>query len=191
MSQLPPPMDPLPYATPPMWVPPRRPTSVTVIAILAIIFGSIGVLGDLCAIPQNLGAQFWPDPLGSATSKDAVLVTFNLIGAAVTLILSIPLIIGGIASLSLKPLGRTMMLLYAILQIVETVLWIPFQVLLISPRVDRILKTKMVATPSIMTGIKIGSVIGPAFSLLSLVWPALILYFMTRQRVKTAFEEGM
>jgi hypothetical protein len=54
MSQLPPPYDPLPYASAGMRVPAPRATSVTVIAVIAIISGALGVLGDTLQLRHSL-----------------------------------------------------------------------------------------------------------------------------------------
>jgi hypothetical protein len=49
----------------------------------------------------------------------------------------------------------------------------------------------MAANPQMAQIMKLSSYGGVALSLVALTWPVLILYFMTRPRVKTAFEEGM
>src|SRR5438552_3185890 len=52
-----PPMPPVGYASAYVRTPDPRPTSVKVISWMAIVFGSLGLLGGLCSIPQYLGVQ--------------------------------------------------------------------------------------------------------------------------------------
>src|SRR5438270_11901094 len=70
---------PLPYGG----VPPKphspRPTSVTVIAILAIVFGSLGVLAMLCSLPQYLGVNFGgANPVRDAVRADKLLWVYTI-----------------------------------------------------------------------------------------------------------------
>jgi hypothetical protein len=149
------------------------------------------VLGGLCAFPQYLGVQFSPNPVTGAMSKDTVLRTFNLVAMGIGMVLAILQIAGGIAALSLKPSGRRMLIWYAIVQIAITVVSLPLQWAVIYPRMVQVVGAKVAANSPVMTGMKIGFFIGLGVALLSLIWPALVLYFMNRPRVKTAFEEGM
>lgn len=190
MTQMPPPFDPLPYATPPFRAPPRRPTSVTVIAILAIIFGSLAVLAMLCAAPQYMGLQFAPNPVMDAIRKDPVLLTFHIAALMIGLVLGVLLLTGGIISLSLKPPGRKMLLAYAWGYIAWTIPSTVLTVLVVTPRTLSYVPNFM-GNPQMRQFMRWSSYGGAFMSLLFIIWPVLILYFMTRPHVKTAFEEGM
>lgn len=189
MSQLPPPMDPLPYATPQVPVPPRRPTSVTVIAIIAIIWGSIAVLGGMCALPQYLGVQLSPNPVNTALLKDAFYRAFNITAMAIAVVLAVLQLVGGITSLSLKRSGRQMLIWYAIIQIGIIVIGLPMQ-FLIYPRMVRDVQA-VGMNSTVITAMRVGFFIGLTISFATIFWPILILYFMNRPHVKNAYERGM
>lgn len=190
MTQYPPPNDPLPYAAPPMPLQPRRPTSVTVIAIIAIIWGSFATLAMMCAVPQYLGMQLTPNPVMDAIRKDPVLLGFHIASMVIGLALGIILLAGGIVSLSLKPIGRTLLMVYAWVSIFTTIPSIILTVTVITPRTFQHVPN-MAANPQTAQFMKISAYGGAALSLIVLIWPVLILYFMSRPRAKTAFEEGM
>lgn len=190
MSQIPPPIDALPYATPPVPMPPRRPTSVTVIAIIAIIWGGIAVLAMMCAVPQYMGVQFAPNPVMDAVRKDPVLLGYHIASMVIGLALGITLLTGGIMSLSLNPMGRTLLMVYAWGNIVTTIPMAILTFAVIMPRTFQHVPN-VAANPQMGQIMKMSAYGGAALSLIALVWPVLILYFMSRPRVKTAFEEGM
>jgi len=56
----PPQFPPLPYMTPGVYRPNPRPTTVTVIAIFAIVFGSIGVWEGFAPSPSTWGLSWVP-----------------------------------------------------------------------------------------------------------------------------------
>lgn len=191
MSQIPPPLDPIPYAGPTVRLPPRRPTSVTVIAIIAIIWGSIAVLGTFCSLPQALGVQFGPNPATSALAKDSAVKTFQVTALGLSFVLAIVELWGGIASLSLKQSGRKLLIGFAIAQLAIGLLAIPAQVLFIYPRMVHDVEAAVGANSPVAQGVRYGFFGGLAFGLLALIWPVLILVFMNRPNVKAAFEQGM
>jgi len=102
MSQYPPPYDPLSYASP-QYPQSRRPASVTTLAVLAIIFGSLGVLGTLCSLPQYLGVNLTPNPVVNRIRDDKLLMAWTIGTLAVGFVLSILELYAGIGSMSLKP----------------------------------------------------------------------------------------
>jgi hypothetical protein len=189
MSQFPPPAG-LPYATPEMPAPSRRPTSVTVVAILAIILGSIGVLAMLCSLPQYMGLQLAPNPVMDGIRKDPLLLGYNIGSLVLGMIIAAALLAGGIASLALKPIGRKLLRGYAVAYLVITIPSLLFNLLVITPRMLSQVPN-LNSNPQLKTIITYSAYGGTAFGLVFLVWPVLILYFMTRPHVKIAFEQGM
>jgi hypothetical protein len=190
MSQYPPTGQPLYYDTPPK----RRPTSVTVIAVLAIIFGSIWALMSLCSIPQWLGVNFMPNPVMDDMRKDTVLVTYTLGSMLLGLVLSIMELWGGIGALSLKPSARRTLKIYAWGRIGLSVLEIVFSLALME-RTKALTARTLAANPNLNTPqmqqfAEMGYYFGFALSILVLIWPVLVLIYMNRPHVKAAFEEG-
>ena len=190
MSQYPSPGGPLGYYAAPRN---RRPTTVTVFAILAIIFGSLGTLGMLCSIPQQLGFRFTRNPVVEAMQKDTLLVAINLASHAIALALFITLLWSDIGALSLKPAARTAMLWYAKIDIVATILQIILSVTFIHSRTEAMTRKALLASPginaaSVDTLLKVTFYGGLALSAVILIWPILILYFMNKPHVKAAFD---
>lgn len=188
MSYFPPPPG-LPYATPEMPVPSPRPTSVTVLAIIAIVFGSISVLATLCSLFPYLGVQFTPNPVIDATRKDPFLLGYNVASLLLGMVLGAVLLAGGISSLSLRPIGRRLMMGYAVVYLVIS---IPSTILSLAVIVPRLLDhvQNLGSNPQMKTIITYSAYGGAAMALVFLIWPILILYFMTRPHVKSAFERG-
>jgi hypothetical protein len=196
MSQPPPHPDPLVYATPPLRLPSPRPTSVTVLAIIAIAWGSLATLASLLALVQYLGINFGPNPVMDALRRDRLVLSVSVGGIVVRLILSIALLWSGIGSLALKPAARLMMIWYAILDIAASVALVLVNLAVVNPRTEQIMlqvvaSNPQLNTPAMKSIMRISSYGGIVLALLLLVWPGLILYFMTRPRVKDAFRRGL
>lgn len=189
MSQYPPPLDPVPYATPNLPQPNRRPTSVTVFAIIGIIWGSLAVLGGVCSLPQYLGVNLAPNPVMDAIRNDHVLLAFNIGSLVITAILGAMLLTAGIGALSLKRSARRMMVLYALINLVIVVVSTPLNYALIFPRMERDVQSVAGGNTALVSAFKIGSIAGVFGALLGIVWALLILYYMTRPHVKAAFGE--
>jgi uncharacterized protein YneF (UPF0154 family) len=188
----PPPPDSLGYATP-IHQPNRRPTVVTVLAILAIIFGSLGVLGGMCNIPQYLGVRLMPNPILDAMQKDPVIFSFLLGSLVINLILSIILLVTGIGALSLKPSSRVWMIRYAVIHIVVTALSLLVGLTFIHARNQALIEKTLAAnpalnTPQMKTVMQYSTSGGYCFAVVFLIWPLLILYYMSRPHVKAAFD---
>lgn len=190
MSQMPPPVDMLQYATP---LPKPRPTSVTVIAIIAIVFGGMGVLGGFCALPQFLGVNFGPNPMAQSRG----LLIYSIVNTGVGFVLAIVELFGGIGMLSLKKAARKALVWFAIATIVVSLITLAIYPLVIGPIMEKSMMAAMKTTPggpppatatTIMHWASYGGMFG---SVLSLIWPILILYFVRRPHVKEAFERGM
>lgn len=196
MSQLPPPYDPLPYASAGMRMPSPRPKSVTVIAIIGIIFGALGVLGALCNLPQYMGVKILPNPVMDAMREDSVLVALIVGSLVISLIASVLLLWGGIGALSLKPGARKALIAYAIVLIVNTIVGLGLSLTVSGTRSEAAFQRSMKNVPpaqaaAMQKGYELGFYGATGFSVIFLVWPGLVLYYMSRPHVKAAFEQAM
>src|SRR5437016_4767411 len=97
MSMQPPPYEP-PNAS--YMIPPARPTSVTVISVLGIIFGALGCL----CIVIGMG---WQAASGQQQGGSEAMKMFGIVSGIAGLVLSIVLLIGSIGALSLRPWARS------------------------------------------------------------------------------------
>src|SRR5690349_16674044 len=119
MSQIPQPdsgytpTQPLQYAQP-YFRPKLRPTSVTVLAIIGIIWASLVLLGSVINILQFAGVTFGGDnPITRGMHDDRFLYSWTLFGVVVGVIQGVLLLFGSIWSLSLKRSGRSWLILFA------------------------------------------------------------------------------
>ena len=192
MSQFPPPYDPLSYASP-QYPQNRRPASVTTLAVLAIIFGSLGVLGSLCSMPQYLGMKLTRNPVVDRIHQDSVLTAWTIATLAVGFVLSILELSAGVGSMTLKPAARKTFIGFAWAKIGVSIIEIAASLLVINSRMNDIIQSTLASNTGpnaqqMKMFMKVGMYAGSIGSIIFLVWPILILYFMTRPKVKAAFE---
>ena len=98
----------------------NRPTSVTVLGILNIIFAAIGVLGfaawvAMSFMPLNANPK---NPCMELIQQDALYAIYTKISVAIGLVASIVLGLAGIGLLMLRPWGRSLSIGYSIYAIV-------------------------------------------------------------------------
>jgi hypothetical protein len=194
MSQYEPPFQP-DYASYGMKPPSLRPTSVTVIAIIAIILGGLGVLGLLCTLPQYLGVKLAPNPVMDAMRNDRVLFWFMIISMAIGTVLAVIQLWGGIGALTLKPAARSALIWYAIVYLVTGTIGLILNVTIINARTQEAVNKSLASnpqlnSPAMKTSMQMVTYGGHCFAAVLLIWPVIILYFMTRPHVKAAFERG-
>jgi hypothetical protein len=184
-----------PPVPPPVdYVSPRenpRPTSVTVLAGIGIVFGALFTLCKPAgAMMQLLIKLPQPNPVMDVFRNDPAIRMFT-IGATITgTLLSILLLISSLGSLTLKPWARTGMIAYACLAVVMTFLGQAVGYFLIGPAVESAMRGSGLPQPPGMAWM------GPGASLaiglvLGLWYPTLILFYFTRPRAKEAFERGL
>jgi len=196
MSQFPDPNNPfnppapLPYAQ--SYAPPKlRPTSVTVLAILGIIFGSLAILGSFCNTLELTGVS--PDadnPLVKGMQDDHTLFVWSVIGVVVDMALGLLLLGGSIKAWSLKRSGRSWLIAYSWLDIAFTLISTGIGFVLVLPKLDQIIQNSN-QNASMRSIMQMSTWGGFLFSVVLLAYPALILYYMSRPNVKEAFQRGM
>jgi hypothetical protein len=182
---------PVDYAAPPPAGESPRPTSVTVLAAIGIVIGSLGLLCKPAGTAMQLLIKLpQPNPVFDLFQNDPALRNF-LIGNAVTgTLLSLLLLMSSLGSLRLKPWARTGMLAYAFLAILMTLVGQAVGLFIIGPQVEQVMRQSGMPQPpgaAIMSGWR-GAAVGLA---IGLWYPALILVFYTRARAKEAFERGL
>lgn len=166
-----------------------RPTSVTVLAIIGIIFGSLGVLGGLCGLIMQFVQIGGPNPLNDALKANSTAYMVSTISSVISFIISALLLSGSIGSLSLKSAARGLMIAVAIASLAQQAIGLVLHFTLIAPLVENVLQNSGAAVAST---VRMSMNIALAFGvLLGATLPVLILIFFTRPHVKAAFERGM
>jgi hypothetical protein len=179
MSYPPPPGPPphIPYYTAQVPFHNPRPASVTVLAILGIIFGALGVL----CMPLMLAAPFIPE-LGEELGQqyEGAALVGNTVLNVVQLLLSGVLLISSIAALRLHPLGRKGMIWEEAASLLLLPVGVAMFLLWDLEELRGMDEVELVAAAA-------GGACGV---LVTVVYAVLVLYFMTRPEVKAAFGEG-
>jgi hypothetical protein len=165
----------------------QRPTSVTVLGILNIVFAAFGVMGFAISIlmifvkpelnVKNPVLDMMRQNPGYAMYTNISMV----IGAVFTLVLGL----AGIGLLMLRPWGRTLSIVYAVFAIISVIVnsFLNYY-FLIAPLMDKLAaqqpgQEKAAAIGGIV-GMVAGVCIGP-------IYPVILLIFMYRPNVKAAF----
>ena len=182
---------PTPYYTPAPSPAGPRPTSVTVLAGIGIVLGTLGMLCKPAGAMMNLMIKLpQPNPVLDLFRNDPALRAFTIGSAATGTLLSLLLLLSSLGSLALKPWARAGMLAYASLAVVMTVVSQLVGYFVIGPEVERVMRQSGMPAPAGMAwmsgavGVAIGFVIG-------LWYPVLVFVYYTRRPVREAFERGL
>jgi hypothetical protein len=189
----PPPGDLLHYAGPPVPQPSRRPKSATVLGIIAIILGSLGILAATCTMPQYFISAF-PNPVSSEIRKDAVLVGVFVAQASAQLCLSVIALWSGVELLRMKPAARRWMIRYAVLYLIMVAVGWTINLGFTHARTAKALDRAYAAnprlnTPQTKTIRQYTTYGGVCVSMVFLIWPISIFYYLSQPHVKAAYGE--
>ena len=138
----------------------RRPTSVTVLSVLNIVFGSLGLLFTLIAFA---GIAELSSVVGGG------FVAWLVISSVIGLVLQVLLLTSGIAMLGLKPWARVMAIVAAVGGVAMNLIGMIVNLTVFS------------AVPFMGAGAIIGAILGMAY-------PIVLLIFMFRPNVVAAFK---
>jgi hypothetical protein len=179
--------EPLGYSSAALPLEPQgRPTVVTVLAIIGIVLGALGVL---CK-PMSLMMYFVPMPAGNPVmdrmKADQALFIWTMASTSVGWFLSIVLLVCGIGALALKEWSRQGLIGWSILTLVVDLAVMIFNWVWVMPRMNKILAGQ--PNPGGNIGMIAGIAVGVVFSV---ALPIVLIYFMTRPAVKAAFARGL
>lgn len=179
MSTQPPSPVQIDYAT---YIPPERPTSVTVLSIIGIIFGVLGLLGTGFAFLQYfIDFTGQPNPMIDITKANGALF-ITMVGLQVLgFVLSIILLAGSILSLKRRAVGRQLMMTYVWFGLAQLVITVAINFFIIYPPMLQQMRGQI---PPGFDGIMYGSLlVGGA---VGAIYPLCVLYYFTRPHVKAA-----
>jgi hypothetical protein len=161
-----------------------RPTSVTVFGILNIVFAGFGLIGTLATLAMFKMAAGTNNPALQIMQDNPAFAAWIKLSIPLGLISSVALLAGGIGLLMMKSWARKLSIIYAffamVLSIVGTVLnylW------MIRPMMEQAAQKQGPEAAGAIGG-AIGGLAGGCFSL---IYPVLLLIFMTRPKVVAAF----
>jgi hypothetical protein len=187
---------------------PDRPTSVTVIAVLLLVFGVLGLCGSGYALAVTLSGSsnlVAPPGAGGKTSSGGgppdiqaemekqipnykAIKTVQLSVSTLVLLLQL---LAAVGLLNLQGWGRKLALAWAVLHILEALVNIVYGLLVEMPAMNNVLaqlsSSGGPAGPIAAQAGQVSLVVGYAFSLLFLIFPVLVLVYLNKPHVKRAF----
>ena len=171
------------YYNPPL--PSGRPTSVTVLAIIGIIFGAFGVLcTPLALMPYFVSGVSHPAIDG--IKNDPKLFSWLILSTVIGWVFAVLLLASSIGALSLKKWARQGLVVYGVAAIIMGIIGFIINMMWLFPKMAELQAGTPQARGAMMGGMA-GGVIG---LVIGLALPILLLYFMTRPHVIAAFENA-
>jgi len=188
-----------------------RPASVTVIAILNLVFGALWLLCGLGSLGmQASGMQSMFMNMGNVNPtnnpqiakqeeirKQVMEFSWKMNSSPIEyashaqyIVLSILLIISGIGLLKMAPWGRTLSFVYATLSILSNLALIVMTFMVSVPLVQEFadkLSTQGQEAQVMATFMKIGVYFGIILPVVSMIYPAIVLILLLRPSVAAAF----
>ncbi|MGQ9658256.1 MAG: hypothetical protein ACUVV1_10215 [Fimbriimonadales bacterium] len=156
-----------------------RPTAVTVIGILGIVFGILG----LCCNLFGLGAASFLPMLGEMAQQSGesieelqplldnpALLRLTIVSSVLGLLLSLWMVIASILLLQMKPIGHVLLLANAVVQILWVIVRVPLEIRIGGEQISTV-----------------QSVVG---AVIALVFPIVVLIVLTRPNIKAAFQRA-
>ena len=157
---------------------PERPTSVTVLGILNIVFGTL----NLMCTPFIFIGLFMPQPEGTPFAMGPGMKAYTAVGAIVGLIASGVLIGTGIGLLKLKDWARRMTSYYGWFALVWGVIGVIINGVMMSSSLSGMSEAE---TPALVGGM-IGGMCG---GIIGLIYPILLIIYMKRPNVIEACQQ--
>lgn len=168
-----------------------RPTAVTVIAVIGIAFGLLGIC---CGGFGLLGSAFTESIMGAAPQGEQDInrqlwsgpqaTRYNLFSSVISLVLGFMLLIGSIGLLMMALWARGLMLFYALFAIVANIGSSLLYFLLLYPEQQKIIASNPGAQAYMFGhyfGLGCGVVLG-------LIYPIAVLIILNKPEIKSAFE---
>ena len=162
-----------------------RPTSVTVFGILNIVFAVFGVFGIIATLAMFKLAAGTGNPALQIMQDNPDFAAWIKLSIPLGLLSSIALLAAGIGLLLMKSWARKLSLGYAIYAIVLSIVGMVINYLwMIRPMMEKAAQQQGPEAAGAIGGI-IGGLAGGCFSL---IYPILLLIFMSRPKVVAAFQ---
>jgi hypothetical protein len=165
----------------------NRPTAVTVFGVLNIVFAVFGVIGLIASVMLFLPQANSTNPVIQLIHDRPAYAAWMKWSAALGGVVSVALLAAGIGLLHLKPWARTASVLYGIYAIVMVIAGsVVNYFFLLRPMLEQA-QQKHGPEAAAAIGGAVGGTVGGCFGL---IYPVLLLIFMTRPNVVAAFAGG-
>ena len=164
----------------------QRPTSALVFGILNIAFGSLSLIGSVFSWWATNAVGGADNPFWPKVESGPLYDLWLRLGHALGLVAALVLLAAGIGLLKMKPWARRASVVYAIYSLVMVVLGTAMTWFFVfSPMLEQSGGSPGSSDHTVLVAGIIGGLFGGLFGL---IFPAALLYFMTRPRLVLAFE---
>ena len=162
----------------------QRPTSVTVFAILNLVFAALGVFGLIGSLTLLTTVNAGNNPVVKIMQDNPGYKTWIMASIPLGLAACIVLLASGIGLLSLKPWARWLAIGYAIYGILSCIIGMVLNYMfLVRPLLEQAQRARGPEAAALAGG-AVGGVIGGC---LGLIYPFVLLFFMLHPKVAAAF----
>lgn len=162
------------------WGGAHKPKSILVLGIIGLSLGSLGLISMGFSLAMLMSFSGQANPLAGFMQGSSGYQAFQMVSMGVGLVATVVLIVAGYGLVMLKAWGRKLSLYYAMFALVQVAVGVVGNVVgLILP-----LLQKGGSGPELL--IMSASTIGGGC--VGLVFPACLLFFLTRSKVRKAFE---
>jgi hypothetical protein len=163
----------------------QRPVSITVLSIIGLVLGGLGLLGTCWSFVATFANLNRGNPMTEALLASTFYKAYVGVAGCFGLCVTALLIASCIGSLKLMPWARMGMNLYAVLSIFQALVGAVITFIWIIPLM---LESMPAGTPpEVRTGMRIGAYFSPCFMLAMLVYPICVLIFFNRRVAANAF----
>jgi len=162
----------------------QRPPSVTVCGILNIVFAAFGVFGVMASVALFYLPADSNNPVIKLIHESPAYATWLKVCIPLGVLTCLVLLAAGIGLLHLKPWARILSLAYAIYAILFGILGMVVNfIFMLQPMLEQARQQQGPEAAAAIGG-AVGGTIGGCFGL---IYPVLLLIFMTRPKVVAAF----
>jgi hypothetical protein len=165
----------------------ERPTSVTVFGIVNIVFAVLGLFGLLATIALFSLTSGSNNPVVQIIREKPIYATWLKLTIPLGVLSCAVLLAAGIGLLFLKDWGRRASIGYAVYAIVIGLISIVMNFIFLFPPMLEQVGRKQGPEAAGAIGGAVGASLGGFFGL---IYPILLLIFMTRPKVRAAFQMG-
>ena len=158
----------------------QKPTSITVFAILNLALGVLGILGSGFSVIMLVVSRPGTNPVYDVLQQTTLMRLWTYASVSFGAVFALVLVVSGVGLLMSREWGRLLAILYGIGSVVLGVAGTVINVTVLMPALARLTDS---SSPDMMAAAVGGMVGGAIGGCLGLVYPVLLLIFMTRPRV--------
>jgi hypothetical protein len=168
-----------------------RPTSVTVFGVLNLVFAALGLCGLCFGVIPLLAMQSIPNqppnPVLELLQENQAYYVFTIVSMALGFVATVALGLAGYGLLNMRPWGRHLSIVYAVYAIIAGIVgMIANWIWLIGPLMEQAGAAGAGPEQAGAVGGAVGGMFGGC---IGMIYPVLLLIFMTRPNVVQAFHD--